>query len=67
MYIRIYTWNGNILGDDMTDKKPYEVTICVFRRGEDSFDDTLLAYTSIKFETIQAAIAWVDKAGVVFK
>ena len=51
----------------MTDKKPYEVTICVFRRGEDSFDDTMLAYTSIKFASIQEAIAWVDKAGVVFK
>ena len=66
MYIRIYTWNGNILCDDMKDK-PYEVTICVFRRGEDSFDDAMLAYTSIKFASIQEATVWCDKAGVVFK
>ena len=51
----------------MTTDKPYEVTICVFRRGEDSFDDTLLAYTSIKFASIQAATVWCDKIGVVFK
>lgn len=47
--------------------KPYEVTICVFRRGEDSFDDIMLAHTSLNFETLEEAIEWCDKEGVVFK
>jgi len=47
--------------------KPYEVTICVFRRGEDSFDDVMLAHTSLNFATVQEAIVWCDKAGVGFK
>ena len=51
----------------MTTDKPYEVTICVFRRGEDSFDDRLLGGALLQFETLKEAIAWADKAGVVFK
>ena len=50
-----------------TNKKPYEVTICVFRREVYGIDDKLLGVASLQFETIQAAIAWADKVGVVFK
>jgi len=50
-----------------TNKKPYAVTICVFRRGEYSIDDRLLGGALLQFETLKDAIAWADKIGVVFK
>jgi hypothetical protein len=47
---------------------PYEITICVFRRdGQYSQDDIMLAHTSLNFATIEEAVTWCDKAGVVFK
>ena len=51
----------------MTIDKPYEVIICVFRREEHAFDDKLLANTTLSFAKIREAVAWCDKAGVVFK
>ena len=44
----------------------YEVTICVFKKGEFLLDDTMLAHTSKRFETIQEVISWADKAKVNF-
>ena len=51
----------------MTTDKPYEVTICVFRREVYGIDDRLLGVAALQFETLKEAIAWADKIGVVFK
>jgi hypothetical protein len=45
----------------------FEVTVCVFKRGEFRLDDMLMAKASLGFDTTKELLEWADDAGVEFK